>query len=163
MKEIYYLNQDTLPAMPVPHDCIINKIMLEEQSLVFSFINDISRYDSVRNLRPNAKSLTIRYHLIDDVYWLYKSFKCGKIFYREGGYKGLPQDALVSKFRFISELDLKSGVADWNISSSATPSALKQQAYERFTIRLYQPSSSWSEQYSQSHSLSNSRSCHASS
>ena len=27
MKEIYYLNQDTLPAMPVPHDCIINKII----------------------------------------------------------------------------------------------------------------------------------------
>ena len=94
MKEIYYLNQDTLPTMPVPHDCIINKIMLEEQALVFSFINDISRYDSVRNLRPNAKSLTIRYHLIDNIYWLYKSFKCGKIFYREGGYKGLPQDAL---------------------------------------------------------------------
>ena len=70
---------------------------------------------------------------------------------------------VATKFRFISDLDINSGVADWNISSSATPSALKQQAYERFTIRLYQPSSSWSEQYPQSHSLSNSRSCHASS
>ena len=78
MKETYYLNQDTLPSMPVPHDCIINKIMLEEQSLVFSFTSDISRYDSVRNLRPNAKSLTIRYHLIDDVYWLYKSFNVAR-------------------------------------------------------------------------------------
>ena len=94
MKETYYLNQDTLPTMPVPHDCIINKIILEEQSLVFSFTSDISRYDSVRNLRPYAKSLTIRYHLIDDVYWLYKSLKCGKIFFKEGGYKGLPQDDL---------------------------------------------------------------------
>ena len=68
------------------------------------------------------------------------------------------------KFRFIYELDIKLGVADWNKCFTATPSALKQQqAYERFTMRLYQPSSSWSEQYPQSHSLSNSRSCQASS
>lgn len=94
MKEIYYLNQDVLPAMPVPHDCIIKSIALEGESLVFSFADDISRYDSVRHIRPDAKSLIIRYHLIDEVYSLYRFVNPGKIFFREGAYKGLPQDAL---------------------------------------------------------------------
>lgn len=94
MKEIYYLNQDVLPAMPVPHDCIIKSIALEGESLVFSFADDISRYDSVRHIRSDAKSLIIRYHLVDEVYELYKFVKPGKIFFREGAYKGLPQDAL---------------------------------------------------------------------
>lgn len=94
MKEIYYLNQDVLPAMPVPHDCIIKSIALERESLVFSFADDISRYDPVRHIRPDAKSLIIRYHLVDEVYELYKFVKPGKIFFREGAYKGLPQDAL---------------------------------------------------------------------
>ena len=93
-KEIYYLNQDTLPAMPVPHDCIIKSIALEGESLVFSFADDISRYDSVHHIRPDVKSLIIRYHLVDEVYELYKFVKPGKIFFREGAYKGLPQDAL---------------------------------------------------------------------
>ena len=94
MKELYYLNQDVLPAMPVPHDCIIKSIALEGESLVFSFADDISRYDSVRHIRPDAKSLIIRYHLIDEVYSLYRFVNPGKIFFREGAYKGLPQDAL---------------------------------------------------------------------
>ena len=94
MKKIYYLNQDVLPAMPVPHDCIIKSIALEGESLVFSFADDISRYDSVRHIRPDAKSLIIRYHLIDEVYSLYRFVNPGKIFFREGAYKGLPQDAL---------------------------------------------------------------------
>lgn len=94
MKELYYLNQDVLPAMPVPHDCIIKSIALEGESLVFSFADDISRYDSVRHIRPDVKSLIIRYHLVDEVYELYKFVKPGKIFFREGAYKGLPQDAL---------------------------------------------------------------------
>lgn len=93
-KEIYYLNQDTLPAMPVPHDCIIKSIALEGEFLVFSFTDDISRYDSVSRIRPDAKSLIIRYHLVDEGYWLYKFVKPGKIFFREGAYKGLSQDAL---------------------------------------------------------------------
>ena len=36
---------------------------------------------------------------------------------------------LRSKFGFISKLDIKLGVADWNICFIATPSALKQQAF----------------------------------
>lgn len=80
--------------MPVPHDCIIKSIALEGESLVFSFADDISRYDSVRHIRPDVKSLIIRYHLVDEVYELYKFVNPGKIFFREGAYKGLPQDAL---------------------------------------------------------------------
>jgi hypothetical protein len=42
-----------------------------------------------------------------------------------------------SKFRFIFELDIKSGVADWNKCFTATPSALKQQAFTGIYICGY--------------------------
>lgn len=48
----------------------------------------------MRHIRSDAKSLIIRYHLIDEVYSLYRFVNPGKIFFREGAYKGLPQDAL---------------------------------------------------------------------
>jgi hypothetical protein len=44
---------------------------------------------------------------------------------------------LSGKFRFISELDIKLGVADWNICFTATPSALKQQAFTGIYICGY--------------------------
>ena len=41
------------------------------------------------------------------------------------------------KFRFISELDIKLGVADWNKCFTATPSALKQQAFTGIYVLGY--------------------------
>ena len=32
MKETYHLNGEVLPAMPVPHDCLIEKISVEDWS-----------------------------------------------------------------------------------------------------------------------------------
>ena len=66
------------------------------------------------------------------------------------------------RFSYINRAKLhkNKGVATQNTHSVATPFALKQQAYERFRVSPYhQPLSSWSEQWPQSHSLSNSRSC----
>ena len=66
MKETYYLNGDILPTIPVPHDCVIKKVRLENQHIIFEFEDDISRYDSIKNFKPEVKSLTVKYHLLSD-------------------------------------------------------------------------------------------------
>lgn len=35
MKKKYYLNKEILPTIPVPHDCIIKKIQLNDDTLIF--------------------------------------------------------------------------------------------------------------------------------
>lgn len=66
MKETYYLNADTLPLIPIPHDCVIKEIQLNENELIFIFENDISYHDSIKNIKPDAKSLTITFHLSNE-------------------------------------------------------------------------------------------------
>lgn len=56
----YYLNKDILP---LPHDFIIKEIRLEDENLIFIFEDDITYHDSIIN--NNAKSLIIKYHLLD--------------------------------------------------------------------------------------------------
>ena len=65
-EEAYNLLQEQLPTIPVPHDGIIKEIMLSEGWLTFSFENNISRHDAVRCTHPDAQSLTMRFHLIDE-------------------------------------------------------------------------------------------------
>ena len=73
MKEIYFLNKKELPTIPIPHDCIIRDISVESHSIIFVFEEDISYHDSIKNLRPNAKTLTVKYHLEEnDDFSLYK-------------------------------------------------------------------------------------------
>lgn len=36
MKETYYLNQETLPQMPVPHDNQIKRITVDQEFITFS-------------------------------------------------------------------------------------------------------------------------------
>lgn len=67
MKEIYYLNQESLPTIPVPHDCTIKTIRIENQDIAFVFDDDISNYDTIARIQPQAKSLVIRYHFTDSV------------------------------------------------------------------------------------------------
>ena len=78
MTERYYLNRETLPTIPVPHDCIIDKITLENDLLVFTFEQDISYHASIQHFKPDAKSLVIKYHLIDDfrIYEYFAENKC---------------------------------------------------------------------------------------
>ena len=67
MKETFYLNQKILPTIPVPHDCIIKELHLEDDYLILIFEDNISHHDSINSIRPNAKSLVIKMHFVDDV------------------------------------------------------------------------------------------------
>ena len=67
MKEVYYLNKETLPRIPVPHDCFIKEVALKDGFLEFIFEDDIILHESIQAIKPEAKSLIIRYHLIYDL------------------------------------------------------------------------------------------------
>ena len=58
--------------MPVPHDCVIEKIKLDGEYLVFEFENDISHRDSIKYCNHNARSLSVRYHLVDNLIEVFK-------------------------------------------------------------------------------------------
>ena len=87
MKETYYLNTDTLPTIPVPHDCVIDNIIIEDQYIIFSFEKDISYHDSIKTIKLKGKSLIIKFHLTDDCLSLYKWHKPIKVLVNEGFYK----------------------------------------------------------------------------
>ena len=59
-KEIYYLNGETLPTIPLPHDCVIKSLAIKDQCMEFVFEDDISYHDSIKYYRPDAKSLIMR-------------------------------------------------------------------------------------------------------
>ena len=94
MKETYYLNGEVLPAMPVPHDCLIEKISVEDEWLVFAFEDDINRHDRANPIKENARSLVIRFHLADETYSLYKYRKPFLRFLGEGAFVGLKPEKL---------------------------------------------------------------------
>lgn len=87
MQEIYHLNGDTLPTIPVPHDCVIDNITFENQYIIFTFEHDISYHDSIKYIKPDAKSLVIKFHLADECFGLYKWHKPIKVFASKGFYK----------------------------------------------------------------------------
>ena len=62
---IYYLNQNTVPTIPTPHDCKIKKVTIRDDFIIFEFEDDISYCDSIRHFNPDAKSLVIKIHLVD--------------------------------------------------------------------------------------------------
>ena len=62
---IYWLNKDTVPTIPTPHDCKIKKVTIQDDFIIFEFEDDISCYDSIRYRNPDAKSLVIKIHLVD--------------------------------------------------------------------------------------------------
>lgn len=66
----YYLYKTEWPTIPVPHDCVIRNISLSDDFLILDFEQEIAAYDSIQDICPNAKSLTIKIHLIDtfDIY-----------------------------------------------------------------------------------------------
>ena len=96
MKEIYYLNGDALPWIPVPHDCVIKAIRVKEQCIEFVFEDDISCHDSIQYYKPEAKSLIVRYHLVFDLddLSLYRWVKPRRPFERDGHYKRLDNSYL---------------------------------------------------------------------
>ena len=90
MTERYYLDTDSLPTIPVPHDCVIKTIYVENHCIVFDFEDDVSCYDSIAYLRPQAKSLTVRYHFPEHSqdYSVYRWVKPTRLF-RNGCYECL--------------------------------------------------------------------------
>ncbi len=70
MMEIYRLDGAKVPTLITPHDCVIKKIKKEDDFLVFIFEDDISCHDSIQYFKPHARSLIIKYHLID-IYEIY--------------------------------------------------------------------------------------------
>ena len=92
MKEQYNLSTDSLPTIPVPHDCVIKTIIIDKdrQCISFVFEDDISVHDSIADTHPGAKSLIIKYHFYSDIedYELNKKMK-PTLFLRNGGYKCL--------------------------------------------------------------------------
>lgn len=69
-KETYHLNTNVMPTIPVPHDCIVKEIQLDDNTLIFVFENDITYHDCIKSICPETdfKSLIIKFHLIDDIY-----------------------------------------------------------------------------------------------
>ena len=100
MAEKYYLNGKTLPSIPVPHDCVIKQIHLQDQCIEFVFEDDISCYDSIQYYKPDAKSLIIRYHFAYDtddfsVYkWVEPMRLLSKLFSKDGHYKRMKNSLL---------------------------------------------------------------------
>ena len=87
MPETYYLNGNVLPTIPTPHDCVIKKVRLENQYIIFEFENDISYYDSIRYFKPGAKSLIAKYHLLsDEDFSIYKWKKPSGFLNKNGRY-----------------------------------------------------------------------------
>ena len=94
MQETYYLNGNSLPTIPIPHDCIIEDIKIENQYIIFRFEQDISYHDSIIHIKPDAKSLMIKFHLADECFDLYKWHKPVKFFADKGYFKGVDSSEL---------------------------------------------------------------------
>lgn len=69
-EETYHLNTNVMPTIPVPHDCVIKEIVMEEDILTFVFEDDITYHDSIKSICPDSdfKSLVIKFHLLDNIY-----------------------------------------------------------------------------------------------
>ncbi|MBP1550124.1 MAG: hypothetical protein J6A05_08975 [Oscillospiraceae bacterium] len=95
MIETYYLDKEQLPTIPTPHDSVVTDIHIENQCIVFRFEENVSEYDAINVIRPDAKSLIIRYHLIDeDSFSIYRWHKPIKLLVPSGYYKSIDNSAL---------------------------------------------------------------------
>ena len=110
MRKNFCLSKDLLPQIPVPHDGVIKSIHIEKQCLVFDFDDDISSYDSVAYWFPQAKTLTIRYHFSEALFYsIYKWVK-PNLFFKNGGYKYLTDESTDKNHSTLLNLT-KSGLA----------------------------------------------------
>lgn len=97
MIETYYLNDKTLPTIPVPHDCVIKNVSIDNQYIIFKFEDDISYHDSIKYIRPDAKSLIVRYHMVvEDSFSVYKWNKPKKFMLKNGYYECLDNSSIVN-------------------------------------------------------------------
>ena len=84
MKETYYLNKDTLPVMPVPHDNIISHITVDDEFMIFIMETDPEdKDDSIQYFKPGVKGLTIRYHLCGRLFDIYQMKNASRHLFRK--------------------------------------------------------------------------------
>ena len=108
MRETYYLNHKNLPTIPEPHDCIIKEIRLEEEKLIFIFEDDISYHESIEYTRPEAKTLTITFHLKCGIYDinLLKRNKPYRLFRTAGIYREMDLSKSTAALLDLPDLEL---------------------------------------------------------
>lgn len=75
---IYSLEGETLPVLPWLHDCAVVRIDADDEYLSVYFDDKASLYNSVSRFCVGATKLTVRYHLSDPCFFVYRSFKRGK-------------------------------------------------------------------------------------
>ena len=75
---VYALDGDALPVLPWLHDCEISLIEADREYLSVFFDDSISLLGSVSRVRPGATKVTVRYHLSDPVFFVYRQFRRGK-------------------------------------------------------------------------------------
>ena len=93
MVQIFSLSGE-MPTIPVPHDCVIERVFQDGEYLVFDFEQEITNHDSARFYCPNAKSLTMRFHRIDTEYWLYEEKRKRTLKGRKSIYISMDEDKL---------------------------------------------------------------------
>lgn len=105
MNKKYYLNTKTLPTIPVPHDCIVKEIQLNNDYLVFIFENNISDNDSIKSIMPNAKSLVMKFHFVDDIsdISLYTQVRKNRIFHKPILYKEINLNKHINKLLHLPD------------------------------------------------------------
>jgi len=81
MTEKYILNGDTLPTIPIPQNCFIKALDFDSEYFTMIFGSGVSdpnfkdekiNFDSVKQIRFNASSLKIRFHLLNPVFDAYE-------------------------------------------------------------------------------------------
>lgn len=109
MIEQYNLNGKSLPSIPMPHDCVVKKMSINNQFIVFEFEDDISYHDAIEFIKPEAKSLIIKYHLLNE--WDFTFYKWNqphrwlqKLFRLKGCYKEISAEELTHDFKDIEYL-----------------------------------------------------------
>ena len=54
---------DISESISIPHDCVITRIVVEHEYMVFTFENELYTHDSIQAIHPSANSLIMRFHL----------------------------------------------------------------------------------------------------
>ena len=87
------------------YDCVVDDITIENQYIIFTFEQDISYHDSIKYIKPDAKSLVIKFHLADECFSLFKWHKPIKYFADNGYYKGIDSSELIKLTKLGNRLD----------------------------------------------------------
>ncbi|MCQ2429817.1 MAG: DUF3885 domain-containing protein [Clostridia bacterium] len=78
----YDLNGGPMSLPFVPHDFVIKRLDVTLECVTFTFEDDVTYHDGIRELFPGQRSLILRFHLCDDMFFAYR--------WHRGAVKGQP-------------------------------------------------------------------------